>query len=103
LILGAIGAMWEQARREHFPRVRREAQAVFEIGGKPTPVELVNLSIGGALVRTKSGICESVRGGSGRLLVEALGRTFPALDVVIRRTEWRDGAMQIGLEFAKPD
>lgn len=103
LVLGAIGAMWEQVRREHFPRVRREAQATLELEGKATPVELVNLSLGGALIRTKSGIGQSVTGGNGRLLINSLGRDFPALDISIRRTDWNEGVMHIGLEFLKPD
>lgn len=103
LILGAIGAMWEQVRREHFPRVRREASATLFIDGKTTPVDLINLSLGGALIRSRSGISRSIEGGDGKLIVTSLGREFPPLDVALRRTDWVGGHMQIGLEFLKPD
>ncbi|WP_329662351.1 UDP-forming cellulose synthase catalytic subunit [Geminicoccus sp.] len=99
-VLGAIGVVHEQKQRRGMPRVPRSLTAAATIGGSLVPVQIADLSVGGAQLKLdeEAEIYRDLAHGAGSLDVELRGeiRTIP---FEIRHAVVEDDVLVLGIRF----
>ncbi|WP_159711079.1 UDP-forming cellulose synthase catalytic subunit [Geminicoccus flavidas] len=100
-VLGAIGVVHEHKQRRGMPRVPRSLSAEATLGGSVAPVQISDLSIGGAqlILNESAEVYRDLAHGNGSLTVE-LGNSERLIPFEIRHAVVEDERLVLGVRFA---